>query len=494
MFGIQLQKFNPLSGRGREVVSIDMSGSTLKIAHVKSTATKKEVVNLLSRNISGLPDDEIPKVIRASYNELKVKNPAIVTLVPSHLAITKNIEIPSVNPQEIREIINLQAGRHTPYSREEIIVGYIDIGTYKRSYTKILLVIVARAVVKKQFDMLERVGLRSSRVFFAPEGLAHILSKVSKSEAENLPTIVVHIDEDVTDFIIVLRERAAFIRSIPIGARHLTDEKERYQAKFAEELKRSLEAYQSEDIDRSPTTLVLTGAVQESKDLEPVLNDTLRMPIRVIPYLRNLQISVDAFKAASGAKRASFLHVIAPLLVWEKMRVNLIPEEVKLRKVVEERGRDLIKTGILVLTLFVLVLSLLMSRIFFASAYLKKLSAKYQALQKETQALEKDYTRASLVRSYLMRRGCSLEVLTELYDSAPLELEFSDIKFDNEQARFSLKGTAQSMSAVFFFVDNMVKSKHFKDVKTKYTTKRKEGPRDVVDFEVNCVLKKELER
>jgi len=40
------------------------------------------------------------------------------------------------------------------------------------------------------------------------------------------------------------------------------------------------------------------------------------------------------------------------------------------------------------------------------------------------------------------------------------------------------------MSAIFSFVDEMGKSKYFKDVKTKYTTRRKEGEEDVVDFEI----------
>jgi hypothetical protein len=41
-------------------------------------------------------------------------------------------------------------------------------------------------------------------------------------------------------------------------------------------------------------------------------------------------------------------------------------------------------------------------------------------------------------------------------------------------------------------VDVMENSKYFKDVKTRYTTKRREGARDVTDFEVNCLLDKEI--
>ena len=49
------------------------------------------------------------------------------------------------------------------------------------------------------------------------------------------------------------------------------------------------------------------------------------------------------------------------------------------------------------------------------------------------------------------------------------------------------------MSIVFAFVDSLEKSSYFKDVKTRYTTKRKDGTRDVTDFEINCLLEKEGE-
>jgi len=491
MFGINIKKMNPLSGAGkRDFVGIDFSDNNLKFAHLRTSLNKKEVVNILSRNINGLSDGDISKIIRISFDELKVKKPNIINIIPAHLVITKNIEIPSTDPREIREIINLQAGRHTPYSREEIIVDYIDIGTYKHSYTKILLVIVARNAIKRQSDILSKAGLRLERVLLAPESLAWFVPKVLKIETEGSPVNIINIDESFTDFTIVFKNKLVFIRSIPIGAQHLRGEKEKYQARFVEELKRSLESYQSEDIEKTPQQLVLTGAVEELNELGAVLNNALHLTARVAPYFKNLSLSDKAFKAISLTNRLSFLNVIASLFAWEDMKVSLIPEEVKLRRSLEERGKDLIKTGIFILTALVLVFSILMSKIYFKSTYLKDLNKKYQALNQEAQKLEKGYSIVSLIKSYLLNRGYSLEVLAELYNITPLDLELSDIRFD-EKGKFSIRGTAESMSIVFSFVDNMEKSKYFKDVKTKYTAKRKEGQKDVTDFEIAASLEME---
>jgi Tfp pilus assembly PilM family ATPase len=490
MFGVKIERLNIFSGKSyQELVGIDLSSNHLKLSHIRYSPYRVEVVNLVSRAINGLSDADISKSLNAAFHTLHIKRPAIIVTLPSSLIITKNIEIPSSNPKEIREIINLQAGRHTQYSREEIIVDYIDLGAYKHSYTKILLVIVARNTIKRNAEILEKAGLRLERIFFAADGIARSAAKIFKVDTESSPATIIHVDEGSSDFLIVLKNRILFVRSIPIGTQHLTFEKEKYLTRFVEEVKKSLEAYQSEDIDKSPTTLVLTGATEELKDLETMLNDMLHFPIRSVVYTRNLAISSEAAQCISNEKRISFLNVIAPLLVLDEIKVDLIPDEIKVRKSFEEKGRELIKTSILVLAIFVLIFSILISKIYFKSLYLKNLKSRYASLEGDAKKLEKDFTRVSLARSYLANRGTSLEALAEVYSIAPLDIELNNIRLD-DKGRFTVRGTAESMSTVFSFVESMEKSKSFKDVKTKYTSKRKENLKDVTDFEITSFVNK----
>ena len=88
----------------------------LKTCPLKELLQKSEILNILSKDITNLNEDETAKALKALFLELKAKNPRIVNIVSASLAITKNIEIPSCDHAEIREIISLQAGRHTPYS------------------------------------------------------------------------------------------------------------------------------------------------------------------------------------------------------------------------------------------------------------------------------------------------------------------------------------------------------------------------------------------
>ncbi len=474
----------------REFVGIDFSSNTLKLVQARGPANRRKIVNIKSCDITGLADAEISKAIRACFNSLAVKNATVINTVPSNLILTKNIEIPSIEPAVIKKIIDLQAPRHTPYSREEIISDYIDICTYKHTYTKILLVIVARNVIKRQFEILEKSGLKLTSVLLAPEGVGRSISRILKIETESAPVGILHIDEVCTDFAIVFKNKVLFIRSIPIGASSLLSEKEKFVAKFIEEIKRSLEAYQSEEIESYPKALFLTGAIEELKDMETFLNNNLHLPVKIAPYLGSLMIPDEILRAAFKTRYASFLNVMAPLFSLEEMKVNFIPEEIKIKRSLEERGNDLIKVGVLTLTIFILIFFILLSKIYFKGAYLKNLSNKYQMLDQESQKLEKESLKVRTVRNYLSSRGFFLEVLTELHNISPLGLELNDIRFD-EQNKFSVRGSSESMSTVFSFVDSMKKSKYFQDVKTKYTTKRKDGFRDLTDFEITALLNKE---
>jgi len=476
---------------GRDIIGIDSCGSDLKLVHARVSSNRVDAVSLFTSPTSGLSDADISKAIKGFLTERKIKITDAIGIIPSHMAITKNIEIPSCDPQEIKEIVNLQSGRHTPYSREEIIVDYLDIGSYKDSYTKVLLVMVARNIIKRQFDIMYRAGLRIESMFFAAEGTGRFISKFSRLENEKSPAGIVHINKAFTDFIVVFKGRILYVRSIPIGVEHLTKDQQQ-QARFVEEIKNSLESYSTESIEKMPNNIILTGSIDAAGDLEKTLNATLHIPARSLNYLKHLPLGRDVSEAQAAAKGVSFLDVCAPFFSLNDIRLNLIPEEVRLKNSFEEKSRDIVKSGILALTAFVFICCILISNIYFKNAYFKALDAIFQKQYPNVQKVEGDFDKVRAIKEYLFERGYSLEVLSELYSLVPGNIRLSEIKFD-EQDKLSIKGTAKTMASVFLLVDSLEKSKYFKDVTNRYATKRKEEGEDVADFEILCSLEKKAE-
>lgn len=473
----------------KNYVGIEFGENTIKIAVLKNVFNRKEVASLISKNTFGLSDGDISVFLSSSLKNLKVKTADVVDILPTSLVITKNIEIPSIDPKELREIINLQAGRHTPYSREEIIVDYINIGTYKHNYSKILLVIVARSAVKKQFEILNKAGLKLRSVFFAPESTAYFITKLCKINTENAPVAVLHCGAYATDFLVVFRNKPIFVRNIPVGVGHIAEVREKSLGKFLEEIKKSMEAYSLENIEGNLSTVILSGGLEEFKELlETKLREYLNVSVTSISYFNKFQVSGEVLRNYAEFKRESFLNLITCLLAHNELGVNLLPEEIRIKRNVEEKGKELIRSSVLILTAVIFIVIILITKIYFKSAYLKEIQTKYVPLTQKAQKLERDFTEVNLVKKYLINRGYSLEALIKLYDLVPLGMELNNIKCD-EQDKFSIRGSAHTMSEVFSLVDSMEKTESFKDVKTKYTAKRKDGARDLVDFEIYCMLR-----
>lgn len=473
-----------------DLVSINLSTNNLRIVHATMAMSGKiKVSNLTGRNTHRLSDEDISDLIKKYFNETKIKTPAVISVIPSHLCITKNIEIPSIDPEEIAGIIDLQASRHTPYLREDIIISYIKIGIYKGNHTRILLVVVNRDKIRRQFDILGRAGLRIEKVLFGPEMVSRVCLEISRSGSQRPLKGIIHIDETFTDLIIALRGIPIFIRNIHIGAQHLVSEQGDYEIKFVEEVRKSLEVYEAEKVEENPNIFTFTGAVGDMRDLQAALGDTLHIPTEIIPYSEYLPISDIASKAAIADKNLSFLNNIASLLAYQKAEVDLIPEEIKSRRSFERRTGDIIKTGILIIIIFFLVTGILFSKISFKNAYLEKLISKYQPIIKEAKTMEKNFKKVTMVKNYLSGGGYSLEILIELYNFMPDALRLNNIKFD-QSGSFSIKGVSKSRATVFTFVENMKESKYFQNVKIKRTTKREEKNGKVVDFEITCILGK----
>jgi len=484
-------KLIPRSG-SKDLVAIGFDSNLLKIAHLGTLAMgRKVILNLVSQDIGELSEDDLPEIIKTSLNKMKIRNPQVMAIIPPSLSITKNIEIPSVKPQEIKEIIDLQASRYTPYTREEVILDYIEIGTYRAQYTKILLIMVNRGIIRKQFEIVEKANLEIKKVVFEPEGINHLLNKVLRLESKKSPVGIIHLKQSSVNFSISLKGKIIFNRNISFSSQELVDQKENYAERCCRDIKDLLEDYKNEGIGESPELFILTGAIKNLENLEDRFKKTLSLSVKSFPYQQNLPIFPLALETIAKNDQLSFLDVIAPLLIPEQLlRVDLFPEEIKANRVLKEKSKSIVQTGILIVTILALLSGVLMNKIYFKVLCLNKLKEQYQPLQQKSQVLMETFARVQLIKTYLSGRGTSLEVLDEIYNLIPLEIYLKDIKFNQREESFSFKGISTSRDLIYSLVEKIEKSKYFKDAKTSELKKREENGENLIDFELTTVLER----
>lgn len=471
------------------LICVFLNEDHFKAVQLKGSGPKAKINQVVIQDLSGLAQEEFPRIIQSAIKKIDTKNSDVVYVVSSAMATTKNIEIPSVNPEEIKSIVNLQASRHTPFSREEIQIGFINTGVYKTNYTKVLLVIANRNNIKKNLDIFEDAGLKVRKVLFAPEGIAQFYTESLNLQLSKVPIGIIDIGKTATDFSVVVNGVPISSRSIAIGAGQLSTEGSVARDKLVNELAKTIDSYKSEDIDQVPSRFILTTRDSHTTDLESVLKEKLKWDAEINPYLDQVKASDGVLEQlAKNYSEYSLLDVIASSSVYPSAQINLIPEEVQLQKTVEDQGHEVLRTTMLGIIILVLIACSLGLKWYFTTAFLNKLQETYQSSSKKVTELKTRSLKTNVIQEFLSGRMVSLDVINELYRNIPNEIYLTNILMD-ENGNISLQGISDVPSLVFNLGSSLKDSVLFKSVEIKSTTAKKDRGKDVSAFEITLKLK-----
>lgn len=470
----------------KDYLSICISEQSVKIAQVKSSGA---VVKVSRREIAGPSSDAVISALKTALSGFNPKRTNVLCVIPGSVATTKTIEVPSIDPEEIRSIINLQAARHTPFSRDEILVGHSQLGSYQSNFTKIFLVIVNRNVVKERLRILESAGLEVHKVVFEPEGIARFYSKALGVKRESAPVGIIDVGPQSTSVIIESRGTAAMCRIIPVGTSALTSQGAEARDKLVAEIKKSWDTYRDEDIDKNPSYFILTSGQAIVKDLQPSLAAALATSVQISAF-------IDQLKVGGGLKKRlendfandTLTDVLAPAISAGRCEVNLIPEEILMKRNVEQQSREVMVTGVLVVTILISIGLVLGSKNYFKETFLKKnLREKYAGQHEEVLKLQSELHKTKAVQELLSSRLTALKILRGLYVVIPKDIYLNSIT-SAEDGIVVISGIAETTSRVYAFVGSLSESKIFDGVKTKSTSVKKDRGKDMVSFEIEFLL------
>ncbi|MFC1593840.1 pilus assembly protein PilM [Candidatus Omnitrophota bacterium] len=474
-----------------EFLIIEIGDQELKVAVCKLTQDKFDILAVTAVDIAKSSEEDIAGKIKEFASEHRLRKIETINIIPTQYAISKNIEIPSVNQKEIKEIIDLQAGRHTPYSREEIIMDYMDIGVFHERYTKILLVIVKKDVITKRYEIIKKAGFTASRAVLATEPISILCSKSLPADLKGKSIAIVHVDRFHFDFTVVSVGKIIYTRSIPQSGLDGSSLSEETKQNFLNELKKSIESFQSEGVASLPEKLYFIGLIEWFSGIQEEVKAVVTIAIDSLPYGALITAPDAATKLTQDNKGTSLLAVIAPCLTLGEIRLNLIPEDVRINKAIKKKAKEITKMGMLAMAMLVIFCAVLFTNMLFKKIYFNKLLSSYTEENEEVQVLNEITKRTGLIKRFLDKKGGSLFVLTEIFDAMPKEVYLSSISL-REDGALTLTGTAESMSGVFSLVTELENNSSFRNVKVDFTKSRRFQGEELADFGLSLFIEEQL--
>ena len=468
-------------GSDKKYLTISINEGVIKVAQGSSSGHLERVARA-SFPINSTGDEAVNalKSLLAPFNR---KLP-VICVIPASAATAKNIEVPSSDPEEIKSIINLQAGRHTPYSREEVLISYVNLGMSASNNTRILLVIVHRNGVRERISILEKAGLNVDRILFVPEAQARFYAKLLNLKKDAAPQGIIDFSLNATSYIVISKGSLLFVRHIPIGIKTILEGAD-VTVKLQDEIKKSMDAFVQEDGSEAPVSYMVTTPNEAAKNILPVLNEGLKIDLKVNAFSNFIKGSMDVRKKLqSDFGDDSFLDVIAPASSSIKCEINLMPEEMILKKTVALQSREASKSGIAAIVIMLLIGAMMMSNIYFKDTYLNvNLRQQFAPQKAQVEVLQEQLNKAKLVRGYIKNRMVSLDIIHELYAMTPHTIYLNNIVVDQD-GTVTIDGISDSMSQVFSYVKSLNDSTVFKEAKTKSTSTKKDNGKDVAAFEI----------
>lgn len=461
-------------------VALEVGKQYLKIVTAQSQGIQLKLQDCIVEPINSLTDEQISQKIALAFQKEKIKTRFVTVCLSRDCVTIRNLHLPSHNPQEINQMLDLHIARVVPYKKDEIVYAYQSLGADEMGYTRMILAIAHKDILKRQEKILERAGLFIDKVSLSSYGIWQWAIKTSSQEIK-ADELYVQLDFDTTftDFIIFSHQNLYLTRGVTIGAKALDETRAAGLTKLLSEVKQSLIIFYKEEINKKIVKVFISGAAIPP-DFYKIIETEFGVPVKVV----SSPFSQEAGRKSAVVPRDASITGLSELVLAEsKHLISFELPEMQIRKSVRERAKDLIVLGSLVVYVFIVILAIFIGKVYNRQAYLNKINKAFSSIGQETEQLLIQSRKVDFIKNYLNQRRIPVVVMYQLQTMMTNEIALSFITID-DQGLVTMRGQAVQLSDVFKFINSVEKSKYFSEVETKYTRKKKLKDREVTDFEI----------
>lgn len=450
------------SAGGTQVV-VEIGNDWVKMAQVDAVRGGVNISRLYLQRFESL-DESVSESIAEASSKLKFAGIPVIACLPRQMVNIRMLELPSTDPLEVADMVDLQIGKQTPYSKDEIVSDYRILGSQREGYSRVMLAIVQRNILRHRFRLLEEAGLDVGRMTVSSEGLLSWSNAAVAMPAEG-GCAVLDIDSFYCDFAVIADGRLAFTRSILVGADQLLSDPGRWKPKVLEEVRRSLDIYRGDSGGLDVGKLVLTGAGAGIDGLAVDLGDHVGLPVEGVDSLDSVKKAPPSPDLRAEEYRGlSLTGLVGAGMAPGDLQFNLVPETVTLRKALVTKSRSLSACATLIITAAVMA-SLL------AAIKVRLLSHRLDAVRKGIEETEPKVRETGwksdtvkLVRSRQDLRFAAINVMQDIHRNVPEGVRFDTVEMNLPAKRLVLGGVGKLRRDISTLIKNLERSPLFEKV------------------------------
>ena len=399
--------------------------------------------------------------------QLDPHNHHILTAVNAADTLCRTLSLPTTEPGELRQMLDLQIDNLTPLPLEEVVYDFEPLAA-GNGQTRVLVAIARKDAVNQRVEALETAGLPPEWVGVNVLALFHGLQQRNLLPRDERLNMLVLCGVAGADVVLHSQGQPRGLRSFGAGEGGLG--KPEARAALAEELQRTLLAEQAE----SPRGTIgrVSFAVWDEAARGPAAALTAEWPGAEL-------LAAEAVPAASAS-------LCLESAGSDTRRLNLLPDEWRQRRRSAHRRRILIRSGIALAVVYLLILAGLFTGTLLRQAQLRQVRAENRRLEPELLATRRLHSELLALQKQLDTKHSALEVLRQVCLLMTEKVKLSAFVFRRDDS-VTLRGQADSASSVYEFISRLEHCDLFANVKTQAV--RTEGAAGLTKFEILASLK-----
>jgi len=481
------------AAQGVTVISLD--GQWLKLLQADGPPRGRRITKLLASPVQGSGPDDILQQLKKACADDDILPADVLIANPTHLSTVRLFSLPSTDPKEIRDIVDLQAEKHTPYAKEEVLTDFKVIDREKSGYSRVLLVIAHQDVVHRAVRLTEASGWTLERVGSELEGLvswSRLAKRAPRATGESVArgkssassSLIIDVDGATTVLLVIAKQQLQFQRSLAMGVQQLESDPAPATKRLVTEVQRSLEALDAEGAAKVQD-VILTGPVERLTALKAQVEEGLDLPVSLVSAWQGYELADGLRSSLKRLPDVSFASLVG--LAVEPGELDLTPHTTKLRQAFEARARALVLLGCQAVGALILLSLLFIGRAQKEERYYRMLRQLYDQTAPEAQLVEEALQEVVFVEEGLRQQGQLLKTVETMSTLSPPEIQWNAFTYTRGET-VVLNGTAETLPKIYEFSGGLASSAVFGAVEPRRVSKRKSGDQDVTDFEMRCPL------
>lgn len=461
----------------KSVIAIEIYGGRIKLCEAGFSGKRNPVFRFVSEEIpaeaSGISAHLADLFATRSFTAKK-----ILLNIPRHQVMARFYHLPSINDEEIKNMVRMEAVKHVPYRDEDIITGHRVIERFKDGYSDVLVAMAQAETVKGLLRILQGAGLRAEKVALGSESLFLWYLAVMRRTKKAAGIALISIDSGYVNMDIIVKQAIVFARAFSYDPNA-----PEAMRKAAEEISKSVAIYRK-DKNIKIEKMLVSGAEARLREIGPILKEDAASEAEIVPQTEAVELAEKAEKALS---ESSFPELIGLALKKEEAAIDLLPEDVKENKefIVFKKAarRTLVLLGFALLA----ALCVIGQKIFDKSRLLRILNREIKAMAPRVASAKRMKGDLKIIKGEIQKKPLAIDVLSELYKITPAGMTFNLVDYESGQALL-LRGSASSLDGVIRFITIIENAEYFESAKLKYTAKRTRRGKEAIDFEIVCKI------